>query len=60
MLPHNIKLIGRDDNKYVVQYTDNTGPQERVIDYFMGKLIFGAIEQGKKQLRQEMKKLLED
>lgn len=56
--PGSIRILGRDDTRYVIEFFDE-GPRELLVSHVVAKIISAAIEQGKKELRQEIKKSLE-
>lgn len=57
--PGSIHIFGtKDPLKYVIQYYDD-GPREIKVTWVIAKLIWAAMEQGKKELRAELKKALE-
>jgi hypothetical protein len=59
MSPIDIKLIGRDDNKFVVEYTDKAGTHQLVVSQLIGRLISAAVQQGRLEMANKLKDVLE-
>lgn len=57
--PGSIKIIGTESAvKYIIEYYDE-GPREIQVHWVVAKIVSAAIEQGKLELRADLKKALE-